>query len=153
MSGYLERYRKQQRRINMLFQSWCPKHNYAWESGNTGTVCPKCYPEITGSGPTGIMWNQFKDQPGRYKDKCLSHFNELAKLISAENERQLAKWGIQEHTCFAWMAYLTEEVGELAQAINKNNEGQGSREDIIAEAIQVATLALKIAEMQLSSGE
>lgn len=79
--------------------------------------------------------------------------NELRKLtallIDVDNEgmKQVAKWGIQDRSSFEWMTFLTEEVGELAEAISEY-EYRGARSgDIYKEAIQVATLALKIAEM------
>jgi NTP pyrophosphatase (non-canonical NTP hydrolase) len=45
------------------------------------------------------------------------------------------------------MIYLTEEVGELAEAISEFEYRGGEKENIKKEAIQVATLAAKIAEM------
>jgi len=69
--------------------------------------------------------------------------------IMEENIRQINKWGIQNRTPEEWMLYLTEEVGELAQAISEHKYRNGSREDIIKEATQVTTLAMKILEMNL----
>lgn len=84
------------------------------------------------------------------KDLCfkyLSPENSLGDLILLESERQLKKWGIQDHSPFEWMAYITEEVGELAKAISEFEYRKGSREEISKEAIQVATLCLKLVEM------
>jgi len=64
-----------------------------------------------------------------------------------EDERQVKKWGIQSVTLFEWLAYLTEEIGELAEAILEYTNGDGKSEEIMNEAIQAATLALKIAKM------
>ena len=68
--------------------------------------------------------------------------------IHAENQRQLRKWGFQTHRPEEWLMYLTEEVGELAKAMSeyKYNRG-GTAEDIEKEAVQVATLAAKMARM------
>lgn len=71
----------------------------------------------------------------------------LFEAVLAENRRQVGKWGIQDHTPFEWMLYLSEEFGELAQAIAENYYRAGSLEAVVKEAIQVATPALKIAEM------
>ena len=71
----------------------------------------------------------------------------LFEKVMQENRRQVEKWGIQDHTPFEWMLYLSEELGELAQAIAENYYRGGSLEAVVKEAIQVATLALKIAEM------
>jgi NTP pyrophosphatase (non-canonical NTP hydrolase) len=82
-----------------------------------------------------------------WKDKCLFHCDLLAMAVQKENYRQLDKWDVQERTPFEWLAYLTEEIGELAQAISENEYRDGKKDNIFTEAIQVATLALKIAEM------
>jgi NTP pyrophosphatase (non-canonical NTP hydrolase) len=71
--------------------------------------------------------------------------------VADENLRQVAKWGYQDVSPYEWLCYLTEEVGELAQAINKvysEHDKLGvDKMDIYKEAIQVATLAMKIANM------
>ena len=71
---------------------------------------------------------------------------DMDKLLM-EDQRQVKKWGVQRHDPFIWMTILTEEVGELAQAILKAKFEKGAIERIATEAIQVATLALKIAKM------
>jgi len=45
------------------------------------------------------------------------------------------------------LAYLTEELGEMAEAISEYEYREGTKEQVVHEAIQVATLALKVAEM------
>ena len=82
-----------------------------------------------------------------YTDKTLLDGFGLWELISEENRRQLRKWGVQTHSAFEWLTYTTEELGELANAISEYEYRGGEREDVVKEAIQVATLALKIAEM------
>lgn len=64
-----------------------------------------------------------------------------------EDLRQLDKWGVQKHSPFEWLAFLAEEVGELAEAITEFVYRGASKEHISKEAISVATLALKIARM------
>ena len=39
--------------------------------------------------------------------------------VLAEQQRQDDKWGVQNHDDLTWLAILTEEVGETAQAILK----------------------------------
>ena len=82
------------------------------------------------------------------KDLCLVN-PQLYNMIGEENDRQLQKWGIQNHTPFEWLTYTTEELGELACAISEAEYRGGKPEDVAKEAIQVATLSLKIAEMYL----
>lgn len=82
-------------------------------------------------------------------DRKFVNVNNLFCLILEENRSQLQKWGVQTHTPAEWMLYTTEELGELARAISEYEYRQGDKENVINEAIQVATLALKIAEMYL----
>ena len=73
----------------------------------------------------------------------------LLVLLTDENIHQITKWGIQTHSPFEWLTYTTEELGELAQAISDHYYRGAPKQQIVKEAIQVATLALKIAEMHL----
>ncbi len=81
----------------------------------------------------------------KLKDKGLDS-GWVLELFS-EDSRQIQKWGYQIHSPFAWLAFATEELGELSEAMSEYIYRGGSKEDIIKEAIQVATLALKIAKM------
>ena len=63
------------------------------------------------------------------KDLALNNADRLFSLVKCESLDQIEKWGIQDRTPFEWMIYLT------------------------AEAIQTATLSLKIAEMYLKKTE
>jgi len=85
-----------------------------------------------------------------YKDRCLKDNEWIMKLIQGENAEQLLKWGIQIHTAFEWLTFTAEEMGELAKAISEyefRDKSTKAKMKIVKEAIQVATLALKIAEM------
>lgn len=68
-------------------------------------------------------------------------------MVREENARQVAKWGIQDKSPFEWLALATEEHGEMAQAINEFVNNRGLQSAVVNEAIQTATLCLKIAEM------
>ena len=83
------------------------------------------------------------------KDLLLSDFR-VFDLIKQENISQVMKWGKQDHSPFEWLAYTTEELGELSKAISEHFYRDGTREDVVKEAIQVVTLSLKIAEMYLN---
>lgn len=80
------------------------------------------------------------------KDLCLAT-GKVMPLVYAENVRQLEKWGVQDHEPFEWLGFTTEELGELAAAIGEFQFRDGLVENVVKEAIQTATLALKIAEM------
>ena len=82
-----------------------------------------------------------------YEDQLLTHLDELIQMVKDENFRQIQKWGVQSHLAFLWYTVLGEEVGELAQAILNFEIGGEDRGNVTKEAMQVATLALKIAEM------
>ena len=83
----------------------------------------------------------------KYTDLQLSDHVWIIRKIISEHARQIAKWGIQRYTAFEWLAYTTEELGSLAKAIGEHEYRGGPKEKVVSEAIQVATLALKIAEM------
>lgn len=80
-----------------------------------------------------------------FKEKELTS-HELSDIL-VESDKQIKKWGIQAHTLFEWCNYTTEELGELAKAIAEYHYRDGDIVEIKKEAIQVATLALKIAAM------
>jgi len=81
------------------------------------------------------------------KDLCLKGWTPLESMVLAENQRQLDKWGIQDHTPESWLMFTSEELGETAKAIGEFEYRGGLAEDVVKEAIQTATLCLKIAEM------
>ena len=54
---------------------------------------------------------------------------------------------MQNHEPSEWLMFTTEELGELSEAISDWQFREGHPDKIIQEAIQVATLSLKIAEM------
>lgn len=79
--------------------------------------------------------------------------NVLFCMVNRENERQVAKWGIQSHRPSEWVLFTTEELGELAKAVGEHQYRDGDSTEIVKEAIQVATLSLKIAEMAMKEAE
>jgi hypothetical protein len=83
----------------------------------------------------------------RWTDLRLATKEALFDDVQSENLSQLDKWGVQTHDPFEWLAYTTEELGELSEAISEWMYRTGTPMAIYIEAIQVATLALKIAEM------
>ena len=86
------------------------------------------------------------------KDLCFKSTSLLVLLAFVETEhlRQLNKWGVQDRTLFEWLTYTAEELGELAKAVAEFTYRKGTPWDIANEALQTATLCLKIAEMGLS---
>ena len=86
------------------------------------------------------------------KDRCLVD-SRIFDLVRSESDRQIETWGVQDRSPFEWLAYATEELGEVSQAISELTYRDGTYEDVICEAIQAATLCLKIAEMFLAEAE
>jgi len=68
-------------------------------------------------------------------------------LLKAEDKRQIDKWGYQHHSIWEWLGFTGEEYGELCKAVSEEQFRNGSIDDIITEATQLATLAAKIAVM------
>ncbi len=66
--------------------------------------------------------------------------------VLAERERQHAKWGEQYHEMPVWLAILSEECGELSEATLHQLFGGPQAENVLAEAVQVAAVALQIVE-------
>ena len=83
----------------------------------------------------------------QYTDLFLKDDKWILEKVRAENKYQQNKWGLQTHSAYEWLTYTAEELGSLAKAIDAYECRNGSRAAVISEAIQVATLALKIAEM------
>ena len=83
----------------------------------------------------------------KYRDRMFIDKEWLFDQLDEENLRQISKWGIQEKSAFEWLTNTAEELGSLAKAITEHEHRGGPKEKVVAEALQVATLALKIAEM------
>lgn len=79
--------------------------------------------------------------------------------VESERVRQTHKWGVQRHSFPVWIAILSEEVGEFAQAVLKGREmawdktgdydGPQHRVWLIKqreEAVQCAAVAVAIVE-------
>lgn len=66
--------------------------------------------------------------------------------VLEERQRQEDKWGEQNHDPFTYLAILTEEVGELAQASLHLRFGGPEALGVRMEAVQCAAVALAIVE-------
>jgi len=87
-----------------------------------------------------------------FTDLKLVNLEGLLDYVDKENERQIKKWGIQTHNSAEWNIILNEEIGELTKEMLEIHFGDWEKarkhyETAFKEAIQVSTLALKIAEM------
>lgn len=68
--------------------------------------------------------------------------------VQKERDRQLAKFGVQDHNPYIYLAILGEEVGEACQAAVQAGfePGGAGWNDYRTELIQVATVALAMVE-------
>jgi NTP pyrophosphatase (non-canonical NTP hydrolase) len=71
--------------------------------------------------------------------------------VDAERDKQQLKFGDQQHSLPTWLCILTEEVGELAEAILKDTRSDpwhhGTHSTTVREeALQVAAVAAAIVE-------
>lgn len=71
---------------------------------------------------------------------------EILVQVAAERQAQDAKWGEQNHAPDTWVAVLTEEVGEYAQAALHWRFGGPEGQNLRAELVQVAAVAVAIIE-------
>lgn len=73
--------------------------------------------------------------------------NAVLDEVANERAKQDRKWGVQTHPASTWLTILTEEVGELAQAILEAGAGDPKDlSDMRTEAIQSAAVAVAIVE-------
>jgi hypothetical protein len=52
--------------------------------------------------------------------KTVEILPDIKKDIEREMDRQLSKWGIQDHGHYYWFGILAEEVGEVSKAMIEN---------------------------------
>lgn len=67
---------------------------------------------------------------------------QIVQQILDERARQDAKWGEQNHNDYRYLAILTEEIGELAQAALEDEFGGKHAGTLRDELIQAAAVAL-----------
>lgn len=60
--------------------------------------------------------------------------------ILEERQRQMKKWGAQDHNDYYWLGILTEEVGELADALLHKTMKEQRKEFFQAAAVSKAWL-------------
>lgn len=136
----------------------CHRCRFASERESAFVECPECHNTVCTSCIAANLdicrdcWSRLvakeipKDTqdsgaPGSLKESVIRRYHNRLGVyirIGEERNRQLDKWGDQRHTHEHWLSILTEEVGELAKALNED----GSKEEILGELIQVAAVAV-----------
>ncbi len=65
----------------------------------------------------------------------------ILKQVATERARQRSIWGEQYHHAEKWISLLTEELGEVAKAVNDRD-----KDGYVKELIQLAALAIATIE-------
>jgi NTP pyrophosphatase (non-canonical NTP hydrolase) len=75
---------------------------------------------------------------------------QVLAAVNAERDRQNKLWGLQRHSLGKWLGILTEEFGEVGQAINRIHFPDDAKptdaDDLYKELIHVAAVASAMAE-------
>ncbi len=71
------------------------------------------------------------------------------EAIREERQRQQEKWGNQDHNDFVWLAILSEEVGELSEAVLHDMFGGDAKGMSAKELLHVAAVAVQWLELIL----
>jgi NTP pyrophosphatase (non-canonical NTP hydrolase) len=50
-------------------------------------------------------------------EQVLQGIDRVLPVIKRERERQISKWGVQEHDPYTWFPILAEEVGEVGKEL------------------------------------
>jgi NTP pyrophosphatase (non-canonical NTP hydrolase) len=75
-----------------------------------------------------------------------AHLTRVLSDVQRERERQDTKWGVQSHHPLEWLSVLSEEVGEVAEAVNEAHWHDADWEHYREELIQVAAVAVAAVE-------
>ena len=79
----------------------------------------------------------------------MSNIDTVFEIIRMERQRQNDKWGEQNHDDYRWLAILTEEVGELAEAILHDEFGGDAAGHTHTELIHTAAVAVQWLECMI----
>ena len=83
----------------------------------------------------------------KYLDMGFVNLRFLLASVWKEHRRQLEKWGRQNRILFEWLAYITEELGELSEAISEYEYRDGDKDNIVKEAIQTIVSSFSLPTM------
>ena len=67
----------------------------------------------------------------------------VQKMIHAERVRQNEKWGEQNHDDYRWLAILSEELGEVSQAILHDEFGGKAAGTLEEELVQLVAVGVQ----------
>lgn len=96
-----------------------------------------------------LMWEHMQTcerHPMRALEQRLAELEPVLADVVEERARQDSKWGEQNHDPFTYLAILTEEVGEAAQAALHDQFGGKHAGTYRTELVQIAAVAIAMIE-------
>lgn len=103
------------------------------------TLCPDCCRTVNLQFSSGALpENSEAGAPGSPTFPEVTREQRVHHAIELERGRQISMWGDQQHTHEHWLSILTEEVGEVARALNDDKD----KDEIRKELVQVAAVAV-----------
>lgn len=76
------------------------------------------------------------------REQAIQGIDRVLKDVRAEREKQIKKWGTQDHGPHQWIAILAEETGEVAKEVAEARIGNWDPAKYREELIQVAAVAV-----------
>lgn len=127
-----------------------------WTKECLPTECPGCGEKVIPFNTWGTRAAPEDEWPLLLPPQFEAAFD----AVKNERLRQIKKWGVNsDNHPFEWMSILGEEFGELCEAVNETcfkrgtHPERGGQDKIIAEATQVATVAVAIIESAMRQRE
>ena len=75
-------------------------------------------------------------------EQAIQGIDRVLKDVKAEREKQIKKWGTQDHDPHWWIAILAEETGEVAKEVAEARIGNWDPAKYREELVQVAAVAV-----------
>lgn len=76
------------------------------------------------------------------REQAIQGIDRVLKEVGQERQRQIEKWGTQDHDPHWWLAILTEETGEVAKEVAEARIGNWDPAKYREELVQVAAVAV-----------
>jgi NTP pyrophosphatase (non-canonical NTP hydrolase) len=125
----------------------CPDDKFDWQQ--------MTIEELIDALQYQVKFNMYLKRQFSLSDDDLT--NDVLFSVAIERIDQNKQWGLQRHDYGKWLGILGEEVGEVAQAINRihfpKDAKSSDASNLYTELIQVAAVAVAIAEQVKEEGE
>ena len=87
------------------------------------------------------------------KDNKIENLESMINMVRFENGNQTNKHGVEDIEIKEWINRIGNSFYELLKSSKKYQEGTVPRDDLAEKAIQIATYALKLAEILSVQGK